>query len=112
MDEEFPKTVNSALLIAGKVHGSITDLVKTLGDLQADLAGLAPAMNQALSIIKSLPPNPTPSPLPVPLPVAPAPVTAAKPAVSEGTKASAAAEAMADKPPTETKFKPHSSTPA
>jgi hypothetical protein len=101
MDEEFPKTVNSALLIAGKVHGSITDLVKTLGDLQADLAGLAPAMNQALSIIKSLPPNPTPSPLPVPLPVAPAPVVAV-PAVSEGTKAET----------TEAKFKPHSSTPA
>jgi hypothetical protein len=104
MDEEFPKTVNSALLIAGKVHGSITDLVKTLGDLQADLAGLAPAMNQALSIIKSLPPNPTPSPLPVPLPVASsfAKATADKPAVSEGTKAET----------TEAKFKPHSSTPA
>jgi hypothetical protein len=94
MDAEFPKTLNSALSIAGKVHGSITDLVKILGDLQADLAGLEPAMNQALAIMKDAPTAP-----PVPVAAA-APVVTPKPVVVE--------------PKVELKkseFVPHTSTP-
>ena len=106
MDDEFPKTLNSALSNAAKVHGSITDLVKILGDFQADVAGLTPAMTAALAVMKATPAEP-----------APVPATAAKPAV-----APAKPEApVAAKPSAETlekpvaaqnpHFHPHSSTP-
>ena len=90
MDDEFPKTLNAAVDAAGKVHGSIRDLVVLLTQLDAHLGGLTASMAGVLPAMKAAP-------------AVPAPV--AKPAVSEGTKATPVVAKPAEH------FHPHSSTP-
>lgn len=111
MDEEFPKTLNSALSNAAKVHGSITDLVKILGDFQADVAGLTPSMQAALAVMKVTPS----APAPVVAAHSGAPVVAAKPAVVEKPSVPAVkpSSETLEKPVShqDTHYKPHSSTP-
>lgn len=103
MDDEFPKTLNSALSNAAKVHGSITDLVKILGDFQADVAGLTPAMTAALAVMKATPAEPGPVPAAAkPAPAKPAAPVAAKPSAETLEKPIAAQNPH---------FHPHSSTP-
>jgi hypothetical protein len=68
MDPEFPKTVNSAVAIAGKVHGSLTELETLFASLRAELGELTSHMTAALGAMKAapdLPPAPVPAPKPV-----------------------------------------------
>jgi hypothetical protein len=112
MDDEFPKTLNSALSNAAKVHGSITDLVKILGDFQADVAGLTPAMTAALAVMKVAPVEPVPVAAAKPGAIAAPPKTAAEKAAEVKPAAKPSAETL-EKPVAhqDPHYKPHSSTP-
>jgi hypothetical protein len=58
MDDEFPKTLNAAVDAAGKVHGSIRDLVVLLTQLDEHLGGLTASMTMVLPAMKAAPPVP------------------------------------------------------
>ena len=55
MDDEFPKTLNAAVDAAGKVHGSIKDLMALLTQLDGHLGGLMASMSAVLPVMKAAP---------------------------------------------------------
>jgi hypothetical protein len=86
MDPEFPKTVNAAVSVAGKVHGSLSDLETLIAELKTHLGELTLNLAAALSAMKAVPEEnvmrvdrqviePVPEPEPV---VEPEPVTESK----------------------------------